>query len=225
MLVRDRMTTSVITVTPKTLLEAAMKLMRERRIRRIPVLQHGRLVGIVTWTDLVYAQPSKATTLSRWEIPTLLDTVQVQEVMARPVETISPDAPLEEAATIMRHRKIGGLPVVKNGGLVGIVTESDVFDAFIAMLGARHPSYRITLDIDDSAAALPDITAAFRLLFLRLHSVSTYAGTADRLRVVVRTERSIPLRSLVTALHDRGLTVVHATDGGKTVFEAAVTTL
>lgn len=224
MLVRDRMSTPAITITPKTSLGAAMKLMRERRIRRVPVLQHGRLVGIVTWTDLVYAQPSKATTLTRWEIPTLLDTVPIQEVMARPVETISPDATLEEAATIMRHRKIGGLPVVKDGSLVGIVTESDIFDAFVAMLGAQHPSYRITLDIDDGASALPDITAAFRLLFLRLHSVSTYPGTPGRIRVVVRTERSMPLPDLVAALQDRGLTVAHATDGGQTVFEGSVTT-
>jgi len=152
MLVRDRMITNVFTVTGDTSLERAMSEMRIRHIRRLPVLQDGHLIGIVTWTDLMRAQPSSASTLSRWEIPALLEKAPVREVMTRSVETVPPDTPLEEAATIMRRRKIGGLPVVKNGTLMGIVTESDIFDAFISLLGARYPSYRITLDVDDSAA-------------------------------------------------------------------------
>ncbi|HYM92476.1 MAG TPA: CBS domain-containing protein [bacterium] len=221
MLVRDRMTSDVLTVAPDTPLEHAMTLMRSRHIRRLPVLQHGRLVGIVTWTDLMRAQPSPASTLSRWEIPALLEKAQVGEVMTPSPETVTPGTPLEEAAATMRQRKIGGLPVVANGTLVGIVTESDIFDAFIALLGVRTPSYRITLDVDDSAAALPDIAAAFRLLGLRLYSVSTYAAARGRLRVVVRVERAIPLPSLVDALRERGLETVHAADGTKVIIEAA----
>jgi acetoin utilization protein AcuB len=121
----------------------------------------------------------------------------------------------------MRQRKIGGLPVVKNGSLVGIVTESDIFDAFIGLLGARHPSYRITLDVDDGPAALPDITAAFRLLGLRLYSASTYPGGPGRLRVVVRVERAMPLSSIVDALEERGLRALHASDGSRVVIQAA----
>ncbi len=102
-----------------------------------------------------------------------------------------------------------------------MVTGSDIFDAFIAMLGAREPSYRVTLDVDDGATALPDITAAFRLLGFRLYSVSTYPGIPGRLRVVVRVERATPLSSLVTALEERGLNPVHATAGDKGVFEGA----
>jgi acetoin utilization protein AcuB len=219
MLVRDRMTKPVVTVTPKTPIEEAMKLMQGRRIRRLPVVRNDEIVGIVTWTDLMHAQPSSATTLSRWEIPALLKKAQVHEVMGRNLVTIGPDVPLEEAATIMRQRKIGGLPVIKNGVLVGMVTESDIFDAFIAMLGAREPSFRVTMDVDDSAATLPDITAAFRLLGLRLFSVSTYPGKPGRLSVVARVERAIPLTRLVTALEERGLNPVHATDGNKVVFE------
>ncbi len=139
MLVRDRMTTSVCTVSPDSPLERALMLMRSRHIRRLPVLQQGRLVGIVTWTDLMRASP--ASTLGRWEIPALLKDAQVHEVMTSSPETVSPETPLEDAAAIMRRRKIGGLPVVKNGALVGIVTENDIFDAFINLLGVRWPSY------------------------------------------------------------------------------------
>jgi acetoin utilization protein AcuB len=220
MLARERMTASVCTVTPETSLEEALRLMRSRHIRRLPVLQQGQVVGIVTWTDLMRAQPSPATTLSRWEIPALLERAQVREVMTRPVVTVDPDTPLEDVATTMRQRKIGALPVIKNGALVGIVTESDVFDAFITMLGARQPSYRVTLDVDDSPATLLDITAAFRLLGLRLYSLSTYPGEPGRIRVVVRVERTIPLPSLLSALTDRGLTTVHATDGDSVAFDA-----
>lgn len=220
MLVRDRMTTNVFTVTADTSLERAMSEMRIRHIRRLPVLQDDHLIGIVTWTDLMRAQPSPASTL-RWEIPPLLEKAPVHEVMSRSVETVAPDTPLEEAATIMRRRKIGGLPVVKNGTLVGIVTESDIFDAFISLLGARYPSYRITLDVDDSAAALPDITAAFHLLGLRLFTISTYPAEQGRLRVVARVERAVPLTSLVDSLRERGLETVHAADGSKVIIELA----
>lgn len=121
----------------------------------------------------------------------------------------------------MRDHKIGGLPVVRNGALVGIITESDIFDAFIALLGARVPSYRITVDVDDTAAALPDITAAVRVLGLRLYSAATYPGEGGRLRVVLRVEQAIPLLRLVSGLREHGLRTVHAADGGNETLEVA----
>ncbi|HET8998848.1 MAG TPA: CBS domain-containing protein [bacterium] len=221
MLVRDRMTTSVCTVSPDTPLERALMLIRSRHIRSLPVLQQGRLVGIVTLTDLMRAQPPPATFLRRLEIPALMQDAQVHEVMTPSPETVSPETPLEEAAVCMRRRKIGGLPVVKNGVLVGIVTESDIFDAFIELLGVRWPSYRLTLDVDDGAAALPNITAVFFTLGLPLYSVSTYSAEQGRFEVVMRVGRAIPLTSLVNALKERGLEIVHAADGGRVVIDLA----
>lgn len=223
MLVGDRMATDVVTVTPETSLREAWVLMRRRHIRRLPVVDRAQVVGIITWTDLMRAQPSDATTLSRWEIPALLEKAQVHEVMTRQVHVITPETPLEEAAAVMRDHKIGGLPVVRNGALVGIITESDIFDAFIALLGARVPSYRITVDVDDSAAALPDITAAVRVLGLHLYSAATYPSEGGRLRVVLRVERAIPLLRLVSGLREHGLRTVHAADGGNETLEVART--
>ena len=137
MLVRDRMTTSVCTVSPDSPLERALVLMRSRHIRRLPVLHQGRLVGIITWTDLTRAAP--ASTLGRWEIPALLKDAQVHEVITPSPETASPETPLEDAVAIMRRRKM--LPVVKSGALVGVITESDIFEAFTNLLGVRWPSY------------------------------------------------------------------------------------
>ncbi len=213
MLVRDRMTTNVVTVTLQTSVRDALSLMKDRHIRRLPVMDQGSLAGIVTWTDLMRAQPSSATTLSRWEIPVLLGKAEVREVMTRHPRVISPDAPLEEAATIMRDHKIGGLPVVRDRALVGIVTESDIFDAFIALLGARLPSYRITVEVPDDAAALPFVTGAVRVLGLRLYSAATYPAAKGRLRVVLRIERAMPLPSLIAGLSEHSLQVVHVAGG------------
>lgn len=115
MLVRDRMTSQVVTVEPKTPIYDAMALMKDRRIRRLPVMRGRRLVGIVTWTDLMRASPSPATSLSVWEIPYLLMKAPVSEVMTRTVITISTTATVEEAAVLMRQHKIGGVPVVERG--------------------------------------------------------------------------------------------------------------
>lgn len=212
MLIRDRMTSPVMTVAPDTSLEQALALMGRQSIRRLPVVDRGQVVGIVTWTDLMRAQPSAVTTLSRWEIPAPLDKAKVQEVMTRHPRAIAPDAPLEEAAVIMRAHKIGALPVMCGDTLVGIITESDIFDAFATLLGARLHSYRITVETADTASSLPEITAVVRVLGLRLHGIATYPGAKGRLEVVLRVERAVPLSTLVSGLKEHGLKVVHAAD-------------
>lgn len=147
MLVRDYMTLNPTTVEPDTTLDEALGLMRRQRIRRLPVLQEGRLVGIVTWTDLMRASPSSATSLAVWEIPPVLEKARVLEVMTENPIVVEPGMPVEEAARILRERKIGGLPVVEEGNLVGIVTESDLFDALIYLLGGDIQGIRMTVDL------------------------------------------------------------------------------
>src|SRR5208337_4629344 len=94
--------------------------------------------------DLLYASPSPATSLSIWELNYLLGKLTLDKVMTRDVITVAEDAPIEEAARMMADHKIGGLPVVKDGSLVGVITETDVFRAFLELLGARRPGVRIT---------------------------------------------------------------------------------
>lgn len=139
MRVRDYMTTPAVTVEPKTDLAAALKRMRERRIRRLPVVNAaGGLVGIVSERDLLYASPSPATSLSVWELNYLVAKLLVEKVMTRNVITVAPNAPLEEAATLMLEHKIGGLPVVNSENeLEGVITESDIFRAFIQFKEVR----------------------------------------------------------------------------------------
>jgi CBS domain-containing protein len=127
-LVRYWMTQKVITVTPDTPMEEAERLMETRMIRRLPVMEDGRLVGIVTYGDIRQARPSTATSLSVWEINYLLAKLKVCEIMTREVVTVSQNATIGEAAKLMLDHMISGLPVLDyDGNLVGIITESDIF--------------------------------------------------------------------------------------------------
>jgi CBS domain-containing protein len=127
-LVRDWMTKQVWTVAPHTTLRSAQELMKEHVIRRLPVVEDGHLVGIITIGDAREASPSDATSLSIWEINFLWAQLNVEKVMTHHVITISPDAPILDAAELMLEHKISGLPVVDNHEkLVGILSESDIF--------------------------------------------------------------------------------------------------
>ena len=125
-IVRNWMTPNPITITPQTTLPEAHRLMDKYFVRRLPVIHKGKLVGIVTRGDIREAQASTATTLSVYELNYLLDQIPAKEFMAYKPITISPDATIAEVARLMLQYKVGGLPVVENGELVGIITETDL---------------------------------------------------------------------------------------------------
>lgn len=127
-LVKDWMTRDVITAVSSLGLLEADALMREHNIRRLPVMENGRLVGIVTYGDIREARPSSATSLSAWEMNYLLVSLKLTEVMTKNPHFIAPEATIGEAADLMLTHRISGLPVVDaHGELVGIITESDIF--------------------------------------------------------------------------------------------------
>ena len=126
-MVRDWMTPDPITMEPSGTLPEALALMAERNIRRLPIIEDGRLVGIVTRGDLRGAQASDATSLSKFELNYLLERVTLESIMTRNPVTVTPETTIQDAASLMLRRKISGLPVMKNGRLMGIITESDIF--------------------------------------------------------------------------------------------------
>jgi len=133
--VGEQMSSPPIVVSPTTPVAEAMKLIRERHIRRLPVLDDGRLVGIVSERDLLRALPSPATILSVWEVPALLERLRVGEVMTHNAIVVHENTPIQEAAQLMVDRKIGGLPVVDDGHVVGVITETDIFRVFVNLCG------------------------------------------------------------------------------------------
>ena len=124
--VRNWMTEDVITITPQTTLPAVQRIMLDHKIRRLPVMKADQLVGIVTLGDLREAKASDATTLSIYELNYLMDKLTARDFMTPDPITIAPDATIVKAARLMVEHKIGGLPVVEDGKLVGIITETDV---------------------------------------------------------------------------------------------------
>jgi acetoin utilization protein AcuB len=160
MYVRSRMTREPVTITKQTTIADALELMRKHNIRRLPVLENNKLVGIVTDRDLSEVSPSPATTLSVFEINHLLAKMKIKDVLPKgqKVYTISPDAFIEEAAIIMREHKVGALPVVEKDKLVGIITETNIFDAFIDLLGVKEQGCRIDMEVEDVPGVLADVT-------------------------------------------------------------------
>lgn len=159
MLVRESMTH--ISTTPDTPLLGALRLMRERKVDYLPVLDsHNELVGIVSEKDLLYASPSPATTLDIWEMPELLAKLRIEKVMTREIITVSEETPLENAVIIMVDHRIGGLPVMQGQALVGIITETDLFKAFLKLLGGRKPGVRVTVSAPNTKGTLAKIATA-----------------------------------------------------------------
>jgi acetoin utilization protein AcuB len=206
-LVRDRMTAPAIVIEPRISIYDALALMKEKHIRRLPVVRGRRLVGVVTWTDLMRASPSPATSLTVWEIPYLLMKAPISEVMTREVITVEPGATIEEAAVLMRRHKISGLPVVAQGAVVGVITESDIFDAFIDLMGLRRGGARLTIELENRVGALDEVVRTITACQINIHSLAAYAGNGSG-QVVVRVDTPYPLH-LVQLLSERGIKVTH----------------
>jgi len=176
MLVGERMTHPVIPVHPDTPVPEALTMMRREHIRRMPVVDHGRLVGIVTERDLLHASASSATTLSVWELNYLLSKLTVEKVMRTEVLTVAEDTPIEVAARLMADNKIGGLPVMRDGHVIGMITETDLFRVLLEMTGAREKGVRVTVLVPDSAGQLAHLTQAVAELGGNIIALGTFAG-------------------------------------------------
>jgi acetoin utilization protein AcuB len=206
MLVRDIMQSKLITVDPKTTLPQAMRLAAERRIRHLPVVQDGNLVGIVSDRDLKQAMASPATSLEAHELNYLLHRLTVAEIMTRTVITIGPMTPVEEAARLMVQEKISALPVTEAGQLIGILTETDVLDLFVRAMGAGTPSTRLDVVLEDRPSALSDMVAAIEQAGLAIASIVTLK-TRSGLREAVIRVATIDASGAVASLEGRGFAV------------------
>lgn len=207
MLVRDRMSSPAVTVNPEIPFQDALKLMRERQFRRLPVVDNkGRLVGIVAERDLLYASPSPATSLSVWELNYLLSKITIRELMTKEVITTTPDTPIEDAAHLMREKRIGGLPVIDdNHRSVGIITETDIFKTFVEMLGGGQAGLRLSLEIPRKKGVLAQLTQAIFELGGNIISIGSFnldAPGDDGLVLKVQDVRRDQLVDTLEAIGD-----------------------
>ena len=206
MLVASRMTRDPITVTNKTPIDEALKVMRDKKIRRLPVVdEKGKLVGIVAEKDILYASPSPATSLSIHEIHYLVSKLTVAEIMTRNVFTVTDDTPLEEAARVMADNRIGALPVLHDGALVGIITETDIFKAFLELLGAREPGVRITMKVPEGQGMLPLCTETISKLGGRVLALVTWGGDEPGDRIVTIRVSGVDQKKLTDGIAKLGV--------------------
>ena len=185
MFVKQRMTTNPFTVTPDQSIPDALSVMTERGVRHLPVVEGRRVVGVISRNDIAAASPSKATTLSAQEATYLISKLKVGKVMSTPPVVISPDALLEEAAVILRDGKIEMLPVVEGDELIGVITESDILDSFIDLLGFRDHGTRLTIEAKDEPGGLSKLTGITAAHQANIQHLAVHRGNLDTSVVVV----------------------------------------
>lgn len=177
MLVFERMTHNPITIGPDTPIAEALQLMREKNVSRFPVLdKKGKLIGIVSEKELLYASPSPVTSLSMHEITYLLSKLTIDEVMTRKPITVAEDTPIEQAAILMMDNDVGALPVMRGQQVVGIITESDLFKTFIELFSARESGVRLTLLVPEVKGELYTITHTISEMGGNILSLGTFQG-------------------------------------------------
>lgn len=184
MFVGERMSRPVISVTQDMPINDVLAMFRKEHIRRAPVIKDGKLVGIVSERDLLNASPSSVTTLSVWELNYLISKVTVKNVMTKKVVCVDQETPIEEAARIMADKKIGGVPVMSNGNVVGMITETDLFKIFLELMGARTKGWRVTATIAEKPGTLAELTRAIAENGGNFISFGMFSGPDTNSRVV-----------------------------------------
>jgi len=160
MLVGTKMAHPVITISPELPITEALNVMHQEKIRRIPVVQGGKLVGIISDKDMLNASPTPTESLGIEEVNYLISNITVEEVMTPDVLTIETTTPIEEAARIMSDNNIGALPVLEEERVVGMITETDLFKIFLDLMGARDDGVRVTALVPDKIGGLAALAKA-----------------------------------------------------------------
>jgi acetoin utilization protein AcuB len=204
-----------LVTSPSTSVEEAIRIMRKNRVRHLPVVRRdGKLAGIVTQTDVLQASPSPATSLSVWEINFLLAKLEVRDAMTTKVIVVEEECPLEEAALVMAEHKIGCLPVVHGKRLVGIITETDLFNIFTEQLGARKTGIRLTLRVPDVKGELALLTGRIAEMGGNIIRLTTLPDKEDPSHQIVTVKvDGVTQQALVDGLPGKGIEVIDAREG------------
>jgi acetoin utilization protein AcuB len=206
--VRDIMTTNVVTIPSSTSIADAKRIMEAHRIRRLPVVDKGKLVGIVTEHRLESVSPSKATSLSVWELSYLLEKTTVKEIMERDVITVSADMTVEESLAVAQGHKVGALVVVEDGRVVGIATTNDFFYKIVnPILGIGEPGSRIEITGGGECKELGKIISTINKLGLKIITCHIMAMSGSAKKDVVMHVDTEDASQLVSELKAKGYKV------------------
>lgn len=206
MYVHERMTRRPTVVLPDYSVSKAYQLMTEGRFSQLPVVDSdNKLIGLVTEKLLAEINPSSATSLSVYEINYLLSKTKVNDIMKTGVFKIDKDALLEDAALIMKENRISSLPVTDGEYLVGIITRTDIFRAFIDIMGVKAPGTRVAITAIDKTGVFAEITQIFASYGIDIRNISNF-NENGKLEMVVKV-RSFEVDKAVEDIKAKGYTI------------------
>jgi acetoin utilization protein AcuB len=206
MLVQDIMQTKVATATPDTSLTKVLRLLQGRGFRHVPVVDGGKLVGIISDRDVKQSIASAAMSAEGRERDRLLERLTAGQIMTRPVRTIGPMFTVEDAVKLMVIHRISAVPVTEGEGLVGLVTETDVLHLFARAMGVLEPSSRLDVLVREGDTGLGDVVRIVEASGARISSVITL-GTVGGGREIVLRLATIDPGPATKALEAGGFTV------------------
>ena len=212
MFVADRMTKHPVSVTSKATIGEVDRLMKKHKFHRMLIIDEGKLVGYLSDRDIMRVTPSPATSLSKFEIRSLLDKLSVKDIMKTNIVTVNEDATIEEAALIMYQNKVGGLPVISEvGAVVGIITSTDILKTFVDVMGLpRGGKIRMTLSLGNEIGTVAAITKIFADDGVNLDSVITCSEDGKHYELVVRFDDRVQgFDEVKKQLEIHGYKVVH----------------
>lgn len=207
MAVKDFMTKKVIYVSPDTTIAHAADKMREQRLHRLPIIENDKLVGLVTEGTIAEASPSKATSLSIYEMNYLLNKTKVKDVMIKDVVTVSPFASLEDAVYLMLKNKVGILPVVENDQVYGVITDRDVFKAFLEISGYGEEGVRARFVVNDEVGVLEKIIRLIVEENLNISNTVNIPRKDGKVIIEVQIDGKIDAQSLQAKFEENSLQV------------------
>lgn len=212
MFVAERMTKHPVTMTSDATVGEVDRVMKKNKFHRMIIVDDGKLVGYLSDRDVMRVTPSPATSLSKYEIRSLLDKLKVRDIMQKKVVTVNEDATIEEAALIMFNNKVGGLPVISEvGQVVGIITATDILKTFVNVMGLpQGGKTRITLDVKNKVGVMAEITKIFSDNGINIDSMITCRQDAESYQIVVRIDAHQELlEKIKNQLESRGHKIIH----------------
>ncbi len=192
MLVKHLMNPDPVSIAPAQSVADAGELMTQRGIRHLPVMEEGKLVGLVTRSSLARALPGLGTGLTRFEVNYLTSNTTVREVMIANPALSSEDMAAEEAARVMNAERISSLIVVRDGQSVGIITDTDIFEAMLELLGARRDGVRLTVHLPDRPGVLAKVSGALGAAGGNLTAVGGWQVDSDTWGAVIKVQNLSP---------------------------------
>lgn len=209
MYVGNKMITDVISVFPDASISLAFQMMHEKSVSQLPVVKDNKLVGLITEKLLSEFTPSKATTLSIYELNYVLGKTKVKDIMATDITTCTEDMLIEDVAILMNELDINMVPVIDDTNkLVGLISRSDIIEAFIEIIGARDTGARITINAKDEAGTLAEISVIIKEYGVNVTHLTNFNNKmTDTVEIIIRLNTN-NVDPLVNDLKNRGYEIV-----------------